>query len=267
MSLIAWDNESFPFCTPEDVAKEINDLAIPLMTGNQGVKETILEEKISLAKDRVKEMLQLRFPKLYAATVREWIQYDSMITDQQREQSRKQFDQTGDAYIQQHLEYNQYRAGNAWFYGTQLQPHMPPITFYNFGIPVYGLFNGIAKAGSVLVNTDDSELYVQIGTLDNTAWKRFEPEDLINNIANPEVLKRVAVAATLCACLNQSDMSFRATWQDNPKVLEGLSSKWEKELCARFEAAVGLMKIDMDGNGTITEFERSRTRSNRAWIV
>jgi hypothetical protein len=256
-------------CTVNDVKKEIRDLSLPLQ--QKATVEADCQEKIDLVKIEIAEALQVDFPRYYSDSVAERIRFAEAQRDQAMERAAKQYEETGDAAIEQPFGFMAF-PGNAFSLISLRQFDGPSQTFYTYGPPATGEHAGVAENGAWLCDMRYSALYVNVGTLTVPVWELFQPEDCINKILNADVahggvLRRTAVAGTIVAMLEDGAMRNRAVTESASEVMEKLIPRWDKRYKERMEKAMPLLKIDVTGDGLISEFERQRTRQNNQWIA
>lgn len=253
---------------------------IPFLPSTQdGSVTRFIQDKINLVKDYyIKPALIERFTRLYPDTVERWIQAAEGQLDRQRERTAKLYDQSGNRYIIPDIGYTMgYLGATAYlpFFMDWFGAGMPPRTYYSFGPPTNGTsgsFVNTAESGSFLVDTRYRQLYINRGTRTDVLWQQFSAEGLIDYISNADytsgkVLLRTACCGTIWRCLCDSEMRNRATYDQNVEALESLVSRWGKQYESALQQDQTLLLVDIDGSGTISEYERTRLRRGTAWIA
>lgn len=89
---------------------------------------------------------------------------------------------------------------------------------------------------------------------------------VLDTIMNPQELKRVAVAYTLRALLVSRGFADVSSYDTNYTLIEPLHAMVTKMCKERFQLTVSLLKLDLSGDGTITDRERARAHKT-IWRV
>ena len=252
-------------CTLSDVEKYVTDWGIPLIKA--GGEKLFIERKIALVKsDFIKPRLQELFTKVYADTVGRWIEQATSKQDDDRIRAARFSEQSGAGTVQSSASV----IAVPFFFDTLSQQGMPPRTYYNSGTPtdgVSGTFAGAAPNGAYLVDYHNGQLYVNSGTTASPAWTAFVAEDLVDKITNASVLKRASVAATIWLCLEDGAMRDNAAFDRNMEMVGSLAKRWKCYYDEWFQEDVTRLQIDISGNGTVSEYERTRLRRVTSWIA
>jgi hypothetical protein len=277
MAVVSWTNTTL--ASVGDVNAFLTDLSIPLATNKRDELEQFVINKIATVKnDFIRPRLQELFTKVYPDTVDRWIQYAELQLDSERERMAKLYDQSGANYVVLPGSYavGAYLTGSYLpFFMDSFGSGLPPRTYYNYGTPTNGTagsFAGTAENGSFLVDTRYRQLYINRGTLSSPTWSAFIAENLIDYLANADVtngqvLKRSTCAGAIWLCLLDGEMKNNSNWDQNFELLAEVIKRWKAYYDEWFAQDVTLLKVDISGDGIITEYERMKLRKNTIWVA
>lgn len=244
---------SISLCTAVDVATEVK--GVPYF-GDIVERSALVETKIQLVKRLIHDVLIERFPRLFPSTVAQVSQYAQFVYDSTMERLQSLARQTDSQTLEP--TFGQIQAMP--YFLNEFSSALPPQVFYFNGDVTNDLFTGSARNGAFLCEMRQSDVYVNHGTIDAPIWTLFDTNALIDRITNPSVMLDAAVAGTIWLLLEDASLGFTAVQDSASDLIETAIPRRKKLFDERLERAIGLLRIDMSGDGLISEFERTRTQ-------
>ena len=252
-----------------DVRQRLASPEVPLLlTANDSV-DSYIQAKITLSKDWMRQDLLWEFNRREPVKVRTWLQYKNSLLVAQLQSITRSITLIGQsAGLPNTGVLNIDGAVFDLFYFLQYWPVTKPNFFTVYGPPTSGtLAQGgsyvtVAKRGDILIDTYNWQVYINQGSLatqgSEVNWNIAEVTDFLDNILNPSELKHVAVDATIWAMFQDGasrnhistfDPSIASYMMDN-------EAKWEKQYRTRLERVIPLLRIDIDQDGRLSDYER-----------
>ena len=97
-----------------------------------------------------------------------------------------------------------------------------------------------------------------------TGYTYTELDTILDKISNPERLLPAAVSRTIVKLIEDGMMKARATMETGEQILAPLLRHWKDVDAKRLDRAIQLLRLDLNDDGVISDFERTRTH-NTLW--
>ena len=258
------------FCTPADVRQRLASPELPLFLTASDTVDAVIQQKITLSKDWLRQDLLWEFNRREPVKVRTWLQYKNSLLVAQLQSINRSLQLIGQsAGLPNTGVLNIDGAVFDLFYFLQYWPVTKPHFFTTYGPPTSGTaaqggtYVGSAVRGDMLIDSLNWQVYINQGeaATQNTEvnWNTATVTDFLDNIMNPQELKHVAVDCCVWAMFqdgalrnqaNQFDPNIAGFMMDNEK-------KWEQMYRNRLERIIPLIQIDIDHDGIVSDYERN----------
>lgn len=192
-------------CTPSDVAAVVNPIALT-SAANLLEANTKIQEAIETGKDYLRRKSINQLQRAYPNTKKQLLTMQSAQIRDSILEFNAQFRVRGIDALS---------AVSSWNFGNAFSPiwfadwlngwnGIRPRVFWESGTHDATVYAGSADQGDFLGNSYTGFIYVNYAPSPNVEWRVFQPEDLIDYIANPQELKLANVYAAIVQCLENS---------------------------------------------------------------
>ena len=270
------------FCTVGDVRDTIDGLDVVCQKTNDANFDSYVQNKITLSKNRLLKFdLQKECQKRFPDTIEQWTRFmhdqmDSAVASNARTRIQSRIDEVlpPNSFDATYAYLNTYTF-NALFGFQPYATVQDPLVYFNSGVPGSTTLQNVAKRGAICIDTlssDNQFPYINRGSAAAPNWQVMNARDGIDYILNPDVLINCAVHATLLLMAKdgifQSNVGYTSNniysyttsteamfsdWYDEAK--NGRLSDDKKKRIS--EGDFSLIDWDMDGDGIISNFEKS----------
>jgi len=115
----------------------------------------------------------------------------------------------------------------------------------------------------IFVSTVGMYTNIQFGDwINQRGYSYAELDTLLDILQNPGELKSAAVAGSIYQLCNRMIVQFKVSYGVSVDLLGDQRDFWAKKWEQRLESAIKRLTFDLSGDGTLQDFERTRTHIN-----